>query len=479
VSENHVLIIAYAFPPIAYVGTYRTLRFCKYLPESGWVPQILTVNFIKDLDNDADLLEQIPECAKVYRTPIIDFWRTWNSLKKKRNGRQGKKMQGEKQDTSGKAAGRTGLSVFKKWIWELLTIPDHMVFWVPFALIKGAGIIRDNKNIKIIYTTSPPHSEHIIGLLLSRFFRIPWIVDFRDPMLDSSGYKPESALRAWVDRFLERTFVSHASKLLIISGYYKELMTHRYAPFSDKFITLPNGYDSTDYADMPAEKFDKFTIIYSGSFYANRTPAFFLKGFHSWFLQKSQEHQEDIQVFFYGLPSEEVREFVRENSLESVIFTPGLIPKSQLIPKLKGADLLLLIIGFDHQSRGTVTSKIFEYMACNRPVLAIMPEGDALDILKTCRTFYWIPSEDEQLLHRCLDQAYEGHLHESAGPLPAQVPDINKFDAKVQTRVLADLFSSLLQNSKKLSPRKIPLRHPREGGDPERLEKTGFPPPRE
>lgn len=472
-----VLIIAYVFPPIAYVGTYRTLRFCKYLPESGWIPHVLTVNFMKDLDNDPSLLDQVPGCAKVYRTPIIDFWRKWNSYKRNRDrqSRGAAKMPG----SSGKESKKSGLSLVKKCIWELLTIPDHMVFWIPFALTKGAHILKGHDNIRVIYTTSPPHSEHITGLILSRMFHKPWIADFRDPMLDSSGFTPASALRAWVDRKLERAIVRHAGTVIIISDYYRELMARRYPEHSHKFITLPNGYDPTDYAEVPAERFEKFTIIYSGSFYANRTPTFFLSGFHSWYKRKSREQQKNIQVIFYGLPSPEIQGFVRKNSLESAILSPGLIPKKLLMPQLKGADLLLLIIGFDQESRGTITSKLFEYLACRRPILAIMPEGNALDILKSGNSYYWVSSENEQLLHSCLDQAYEKYLDGSSGPPDDPASESDRFNAKNQTRVLADLFSSQLQNSKKLSPPAKPVPAQSGSGGPERFERTGFPPPRE
>ena len=51
-SDNRkVLIIAYAFPPIAYAGTYRTLRFCTYLPEYGWAPPVLPIKEAEDLSN--------------------------------------------------------------------------------------------------------------------------------------------------------------------------------------------------------------------------------------------------------------------------------------------------------------------------------------------------------------------------------------------------------------------------------------------
>ena len=75
-----VLIIAYVFPPIAYAGTYRTLRFCRYLPKNGWIPHVLTVKVSDDLENDYSLLNRLPREAKIYRTGTIDFYRFFRSL---------------------------------------------------------------------------------------------------------------------------------------------------------------------------------------------------------------------------------------------------------------------------------------------------------------------------------------------------------------------------------------------------------------
>ena len=41
-TYNNVLVIAYYFPPMGLSGVQRTLKFVKYLPETGWRPIVLT-----------------------------------------------------------------------------------------------------------------------------------------------------------------------------------------------------------------------------------------------------------------------------------------------------------------------------------------------------------------------------------------------------------------------------------------------------
>ena len=39
-----VLVITYYWPPSGGPGVQRILKFCKYFPEFGWEPIVLTVN---------------------------------------------------------------------------------------------------------------------------------------------------------------------------------------------------------------------------------------------------------------------------------------------------------------------------------------------------------------------------------------------------------------------------------------------------
>ena len=79
-----ILIIAYAFPPMSYVGVYRTLRFCKYLPQHNWQPVVLTIKEYGDLEKNYALMDQIPKEVMVYSTKTIDAIR-WLRKKRRKN----------------------------------------------------------------------------------------------------------------------------------------------------------------------------------------------------------------------------------------------------------------------------------------------------------------------------------------------------------------------------------------------------------
>ena len=63
-----VLMVSYAFPPEAYVGGRRTLKYCKYLGQFGWRPIVVTITPRSDAFQDERLTEQLPEGVLVLRT---------------------------------------------------------------------------------------------------------------------------------------------------------------------------------------------------------------------------------------------------------------------------------------------------------------------------------------------------------------------------------------------------------------------------
>jgi len=60
-----VLVVAYVFPPIAYAGSYRTLRLCKYLARAGHDVSVITIEMQKDIDNDPQLLDTVDKSIPV------------------------------------------------------------------------------------------------------------------------------------------------------------------------------------------------------------------------------------------------------------------------------------------------------------------------------------------------------------------------------------------------------------------------------
>jgi len=69
----------------------------------------------------------------------------------------------------------------------------------------------------IIYTTSGPYSNHLVGLWAQRRFHIPWLADFRDPWSQNllTPYLPGYRI---LNRKLERKVLAATDRVVCVSA---------------------------------------------------------------------------------------------------------------------------------------------------------------------------------------------------------------------------------------------------------------------
>src|SRR5439155_21975098 len=95
----------------------------------------------------------------------------------------------------------------------LLTYPDPVKGWIPFALEAVQEIRQQKMDISAIVTTSPPISSHLIGRQAKSILGCPWIADFRDLWSQNLGAHNFQRLQVG----LERRTLKHADALISVS----------------------------------------------------------------------------------------------------------------------------------------------------------------------------------------------------------------------------------------------------------------------
>ena len=207
-----VLIITYYWPPAGGPGVQRVLKFAKYLPEFGWEPYILTVKYGEYYAIDDKLLDEIPENLQVYKTSAFE---PYNLYRKVLGKSKDKSLPVYILNTSKKDS---LLERISKWIRVNLFIPDPRMFWLPFAASKGEKIIKE-KNIDLIFTSSPPHTVQLIGKRLSKITGKPWVADFRDPWTKAFWFSEikRTSFSAKINKSMEKGVLDSADALTFIS----------------------------------------------------------------------------------------------------------------------------------------------------------------------------------------------------------------------------------------------------------------------
>jgi glycosyltransferase involved in cell wall biosynthesis len=440
-----VLMISYCFPPMSVVGVYRTIKFVKYLRDFDWEPVILTIKNPKDHAYNPELFKDIPEGVKVFRTNIIEPLSWWERRQLSRRSR------GNKQGNTGEAAligseQRSNNGVFthaKKFAAACLATPDKSAFWLLNALPKAVSVIRKEK-IDCIYTSTPPHSGHLIGYWARRLTGVPFIADFRAPWTQNEyfdDYKKYGILKSIEERM--EYSVHHAASFVISNSNREgEGYRRKYAArLGDKVRPILNGYDPDDFKPENAVTYDKFTIVYIGSLYGRRNPGLFIRAVSN-FLKKNEHVRNDFKVSFIGIKAEGLKREIEKLQIADVVELIGFLPQSKAYNYLFGAHVLLMILGFDKRGVGVIPAKLFEYLPTGRPILALIPDGETAQILRDENAGTIITSEDVEKVEEAIAKYYNEYKANAQNPIKPGIRIIEKYTRRYQTSQLAELFDS-------------------------------------
>ena len=356
-----VLVISYYWPPSGGPGVQRVLKFCKYLNKFGWEPIVLTV---KDGDFPAKdySLNEEAKTTKVYYAKSISLHRFYNWIA------------GRKTTPTHNLSSSNKDSIIVKlfrWIRNNLIVPDGRIGWYPNAVKIGSSIINSN-DIRVIFSSAPPYTAHLIAMKLSKKHSIPWVADFRDPWVDRF-YNYENK-RLWltklVDSSLEKKVINNASALTTvsktISGYYEK-----------PFCVIPNGYDEEDFTSVNEKEKNTVVISYLGTMTKSQNPSMFFQS-----INELNLNQEKYRIDLIGNIHPDIKSYIQNNKYDNFIKIKPYRPHKDAIRKMCNSDFLLLVIPNTKKNMGIVTGKLFEYIRSMRKIIMIgPPNSDAAKII--------------------------------------------------------------------------------------------------
>jgi glycosyltransferase involved in cell wall biosynthesis len=431
--DKKVLIITYYWPPSGGSGVQRWLKFVKYLPQFGWEPFVFTPENPSVELTDDSLLTDVPPQVEVIRLPI---WEPYSAYARLTGFFTGKKMSAaDYVSTGSRSLGQT----FAAFIRGNCFIPDPRIFWKRPAVKFLNDFIKVN-NIRIIVTTGPPHSMHLIGRELKKKNpSIKWIADFRDPwsrwdLLDTLHLTLLARAR---HRHLEHKVVSSADCVLTVTPHYVNWFKEAGAR---KTVLITNGYDEDDFSGLHYQKGDRFTIRHLGVVDELRDPRPFMLAAREAFIG-NEELAAVLAIEFVGQVNSAFRTWVEADEvLKKITVFRNPVPHGKLEEVYNQTDVLLLVLANSAIASGNIPGKLFEYLGSKRPVLGIGPEqGDAAAIIHKARAGVVIERDNLQGIKQQLLALYSNWKNNT---LTAAV-EIASYSRKSLTADLAALLNSL------------------------------------
>jgi glycosyltransferase involved in cell wall biosynthesis len=456
-----VLLISTHFPPLSTTGTRRPARIAKHLPKYGWKPVVLTIRpddpfmtYLGHAKYDRSMNLPASDSVAVYRTRTLDIYAPFMALKslKRRLSKSSPAGKNEPSNVGGNStATSSGLEMaIKGFMAKYIAFPDAAVTWLPFALWKGYQILREHK-IDLLYSTSPYNATHLIAMLLKSLTQTPWVAEFRDPWMYQYLYGesvPRPQFLRRLDRWLEGAVIRSADCTLNATETMTAEMATQYPRQKSKLETLMNGYDREDYAtgDETVERFTKFTIVYTGVFISDyiNAPVALFQALRQ-LIDTGKIPESNIQLLILGRRHPDIRRLIADFQLSKVVIEKDHLPRKVAIQHQQGADVLLLVTS---TLKLVVTTKVFEYLAAHKPILALSYPGvEANQIIKRANGGIIVPAEDPEAIADALSELYRQHQR---GGIYYQ-PDINvieEYEAGNLTRRLGQLFDRIVQGGR-------------------------------
>lgn len=435
-DKRRLLLISYLFPPAGGVAVQRALSLAKYLPRSNYQVTVLSASNPSTPVVDRNLESQIPPGVRVERvfTPEIPFQtrqKLWAVLQRLASG-FGTARGGEPAgDGATKPSGRlTGLV-------QQVFCPDPEVVWKPFALRAARKIVRRD-NIGTVLVTAPPFSAFLTGVALKRQFpHLRLVSDFRDSWLNFYLSQFEFLRNDSVRRrsiAMERMVVEHSDLVVTVTPSIVEELRGRYGHLDPaRFATVVNGYDPEMFASFRPRPHGtgKIVVSYLGTLYPASSARYYLRALES----LPAGIAARFETRFFGRVTGQEKTILDQHQA-SAIRVFGFQPQAEAFRKMEETDFVLITM----TDAASLTGKILEYVAMNKPVLAFSPiPGEVSRILGETGAGWCAPVDEVDAGRRMLLRAVD--LMD--GRQPALTPDrvaIQQYD-----RIhLAALYAQLM-----------------------------------
>jgi glycosyltransferase involved in cell wall biosynthesis len=410
-TTNRVLMIAFYLPPFsASSGIQRTIRFAQYLPEFGWSPILLGPHPRAYFARNDQSVSEIPQHASVFRAAALDAARHFS---------------------------------IRGWYPEILGVPDRYSSWLLGAVPLGLKLIRKLKP-RVIWSTYPVATAHLVAYILSRLSGLPWVADFRDPMVYESW--PETRLARGAHQWIERMSARHAARSVFVARSAQEYFLDKYGA-AERAATelIPNGYEESAFDDgagpTKASDASTITLVHAGILdVPDRDPEELFAALAE-MKREGEPNIPRLRIILRATGHDQLHaRRIAQYGLEDTVSLEGAIGYREALNEMCSSDGLLLFQG--PQCNRQIPAKLYEYLRAGKPILAIVDRaGDTHRQLVDVGANTIAQFGDRASIHQTLTTFLVGLANRELNGVPRHVA--RQFDRRLLTGRLANLFDDV------------------------------------
>jgi glycosyltransferase involved in cell wall biosynthesis len=341
-----------------------------------------------------------------------------------------------------------GMDVIRVWV---KTSPEknfrsRMAFYLSYMVMAIlSGLLLARGKYQVIYVTSPPLFAGAAAVIVSYLRRLPLVFEVRDLWPESAialgEIRNPQAIR-WATQ-LEEVCYRRARKVVVTTNEMVDYLVRRgFSP--DKIVVIPNGantdlfrFDSQLRQKNRAELglVEKFVVGYAGLLGI-------AQGLEACLDAAARLGQRDPSVHFLFIGDGPVKLALQEKAEKEKITNVTFLPSQprETIPGYLSASDIALVPLTRTRLLGALPSKMFDAMACQRPVL-LGAEGEAQIVLEKAQAGIVVEPENVEAI-------VDAILHLKADTLRSYQMGLNGLkavEANYSRQALAQKLVNLLE----------------------------------
>ncbi len=254
------------------------------------------------------------------------------------------------------------------------------VFLLAFIII-----VRRKGRFDVIYRR---HSLFNSEYLLAKMFNIPLVKEVNGIIVDEtrvSRWGNRISLRV-MDR-IERFSMPKADKIIVVTSRLKEILPKEYGVPSDKIVVIKNGantdlFKPTDVTEARRElnlsRSDHY-VCFVGRLWQMQRVGHLIKS-----APLILEELPDTKFLIVGdgVMKQELISFADEVGVSDTMIFTGIVPHQEVPIYINASDVCVILEdkNFRSERLGASPLKLYEYMACGKPVVVSNVEGASEDV---------------------------------------------------------------------------------------------------
>ena len=264
------------------------------------------------------------------------------------------------------------------------------------SIFYALGLALFTKFDKILVHHTSPVTIGIPAVIVKKIQRVPivfWNLDLWPESLIAAGGVRNKAIISGVEKIVKFIY-NNSDKILISSEGFKESILEK-GDYHSKIEYFPNWaeeiFESNQLvADSKLPSLPEgFKIMYAG----NVGEAQNLEMLMQVALKLKNYTEIKWIIVGDGRKLQFIKDLVKDNQLEKTVYLLGRFPFEYMPAFYKKADAMFLSLKDDEIFRLTVPARLQSYMACSKPVLAMI-NGEAANIISKSNSGFVTESED-------------------------------------------------------------------------------------